>query len=528
MAISDLVNKHWDVIVIGAGMGGGILGRRLAEQGLSVLYLDSGFSGGRADIHCLDPIEDPVERRARGHWPTQVHALIDGRASRFFGPVGAGPGGTSQFYASTLERPERHDLDDSAEIPHPTGGWPVGYDRFEPYFRQAEALLDICGEVDPLSPEAPPSLREAPPLSEGDAAMIVSMRRQGLHPYRKHVGVRYLPGCVECFGRKCPRACKMDGRSAGVEPALATGRAALVDGVDVTALKGEPGRVTHVEALREGVRLRFSADRFVLAAGALGSPRLLLASVDEVWPGGCANESGLVGRNLMFKLYERIAIWPERRADFTGPVNTISLRDFYQRGGVRYGHLQSMGLEASYGDIVQYLKERFDKSALRNLRPLRVFTRVPALIGAKVFGKARIFQGLLEDLPYTGNRVVLDRAHPQRICFEYTMHEELHARRRAFRHLIKAGLGAQRSCFLHVGPELSLSHSCGTLRFGVDPATSVFDPACRAHSVRNLLVADASFMPTATGINPSLTIAANALRVADQMVADQALPERWR
>jgi choline dehydrogenase-like flavoprotein len=62
------------------------------------------------------------------------------------------------------------------------------------------------------------------------------------------------------------------------------------------------------------------------------------------------------------------------------------------------------------------------------------------------------------------------------------------------------------------------SHQCGTLRFGTDPATSVLDPYCRAHEVSNLYVVDASFFPSSAAINPALTIAAQALRVADHMM----------
>jgi choline dehydrogenase-like flavoprotein len=516
--IAELVSREWDVIVVGAGLGGGIAGRRLAEKGLSVLFVERGLGGPRADRdEPTSEIGDAGGRRDRGFWPEPVHAVIDGRTSTFFGPLGAGVGGTSVFYAASLERPERHDLDDE----HPTGGWPAGYDAFSPYFEAAEALLHVCGEPDPLAGEPLPPLLAPPPLSEGDTAMIAALRRGGLHPYRAHLGIRYLPGCMECIGRRCPRPCKMDGRSAGVEPALATGRAALLDGCAVTALRGTRDRVTHLEAVRAGAPLRLRARCFVLAAGGLGSPRLLLGSAGEAWPGGCANASGLVGRNLMFHLSERIAVWPERRADFRGPAKTIALRDFYRVDGVRYGLFQSMGLEASYGSIVQYLNEKFDRSALRGLRPLRELTRLPALVAAGAFGDARIFVGILEDLPYPTNRVVLDPAHPDRPAFEYTFAPELLRRRRAFRRLIKQGLRGLRSFFLHVEPELNLGHPCGTLRFGTDPATSVLDASCRAHGLENLYVADSSFMPTSNGVNPSLTIAANALRVADRLAAEQ-------
>ena len=59
------------------------------------------------------------------------------------------------------------------------------------------------------------------------------------------------------------------------------------------------------------------------------------------------------------------------------------------------------------------------------------------------------------------------------------------------------------------------SHQCGTTRIGLDPATHVSDPWCRAYDHRNLFIVDAGFLPTSAAVNPSLTIAAQALRVAD-------------
>ncbi|PZQ51716.1 MAG: glucose-methanol-choline oxidoreductase [Rhodovulum sulfidophilum] len=514
--------RRWDVIVIGAGLGGGVAGRRLAESGLDVLFLEHGPEVPRTDRDLWgDGLAAPADRLDHGLWPEMARGVVDGRETRFFPPLGTGVGGSSALYAATLERPERHDLESTPTMPHPTGGWPIGYDVFRRHLEAAEALLDVRGGPDPLSDETP-RLGPPPLLSPGDAAMMAAFRRAGLHPYRKHVGARYLPGCAECFGRHCPRGCKMDGRSAGVEPALRSGRAAVLDRCAVTALRSTAGRVTHVEARRGGVALRLEARVFVLAAGAFGSPRLLLASASEDWPDGLANRSGLVGRNLMFHLNERLAIWPERRADFTSSINTVAMRDFYAVEGARYGHLQSMGMAASYGNILHYLRERFDRSPLAPLRPLRALARLPAFAAARVFGDARIFVGLLEDLAYPGNRVLLDPADPGAIRFEYRLAPELLARRAAFRRLIRARLAAFRAFFLHVEPELNHAHACGTLRFGADPRTSVLDPDCRAHGIANLYVADASFMPSSTGINPSLTIAANALRVAEAVAAAHA------
>jgi choline dehydrogenase-like flavoprotein len=517
--IGQLVDTTWDVVVIGAGMGGGIAGRRLAEAGASVLFVERGpHHPQNAEQHWLGDVSDPAARMARGYWPERLHAKVDGRASDTFGSLGIGVGGTSLFYAALLERPERHDVEASPDMLHPTGGWPVGFEALSAYFDAAEALLEVCGEPDPLSADAAPALRRPPSHSHDEVAVVEELRSKGLHPYRKHVGVRYLPGCTECFGRMCPRRCKMDGRSAGVEPALRTGRAALIDRCEVLALRGSRRSVSEVEAMRNGQTLRLKARLVLLAAGALNSPRLLLASASEDWPTGCANQSGLVGRNLMFHLNERFAHWPRHRSDPSGPVSAISLRDFYRDGAMRLGHVHSMGLHADYGSILNFLRHKFDTSPAARARLVRPLLRVPAMAAAVVLGRAQVFVGLLEDMPRAENRVVLDLADPRRIRFEYTVTAELLRRRKTFRSLIRRRFGP-RTFFLSREPELNSAHSCGTLRFGHDPATSVLDPSCRAHAIDNLYVADASFMPTSNGVNPSLTIAANALRVADLMTA---------
>lgn len=505
-----MIDRLWDIIIIGTGIGGGTIGRALAERGHSVLFVEQGPDGPRTEQTALNPgLIDPVSRLVRGFWPDPVTGVIDGQPRTFFAPLGAGVGGSSVFYAATLERPAPHDLDHSASHPHPTGGWPVNDAQMRPYFAAAEAMYCVTGGKDPLS-DAPP-LPEPPLLSAGDAEIMAKLTARGLHPYRLHAAVKYLPACAECFGHKCPRTCKMDGRSAGVDPAMATGNATLLDHCTVTALRGTPTRITHIEATHHGKPVVLRGQRIVLAAGAFGSPRLLLASTAD-WPQGCANSSGLVGRNLMFHLNEMFAIWPGRA--FAGPSKSVGLRDLYHVGGKRFGMVQAMGIEASYGEIVHYLRAMLDRSPLRRLSGL---VRLPALIGAKVLGNAKVFVGLMEDLPYLENRVTVDPANPGRISFTYALRPELLARRKTFRRLIRQAFAGLRPLFLTHTPELNYGHPCGTVRYGTDPATSVLTPDCRAHDLENLWVVDASFFPTAMGVNPSLTIAANALRVADKM-----------
>jgi choline dehydrogenase-like flavoprotein len=67
-------------------------------------------------------------------------------------------------------------------------------------------------------------------------------------------------------------------------------------------------------------------------------------------------------------------------------------------------------------------------------------------------------------------------------------------------------------------PKSKPSHQCGTARMGADPAASVVDANLRAHDIENLYVVDASVLPTSAAVNPSLTVAALALRAADHIL----------
>lgn len=511
--MSTVADKIWDVIVIGTGMGGGTIGRRLAEHGLSVLFVERGPRGLRAEEQALNSdIWDQQARLVRGFWPEPMEAKVDGLSTSFNAPLGAAVGGSSVFYAATLERPEPHDLDHSTEMPHPTGGWPVSFSDMRPYFEEAERLFYVCGGPDPLSAQVDqPTLPAGPALPAADKALFAAMQTAGLHPYQGHMALRYLDGCQLCLGCKCPRDCKMDGRTAGVEPALATGNAALMDLCEITQLHCKAGRLTHVTASHDGAAVTLRGRSFVLAAGALSSPRLLMASHD------LANGSGLVGRNLMFHLSEMFALWPGREFKGSSATKALAFRDIYRDGSTRLGMVQAMGIKASYGEIVYYLNMAFERSFLRHLKPLRGLTRVAAALAVRLFGEAKIFVGILEDLPYVDNQVVFDPKDPHKLAISYDTAPELLARRKLFRRLIRRSLAGFRLMFVGAGPDLNFGHPCGTLRFGDDPATSVLNRDCRAHEVDNLWVADASFMPTSMGVNPSLTIAANALRVGDAL-----------
>jgi choline dehydrogenase-like flavoprotein len=153
-------------------------------------------------------------------------------------------------------------------------------------------------------------------------------------------------------------------------------------------------------------------------------------------------------------------------------------------------------------------KRQFDRVPSRIVRLL-------AEIGARANRPSAVFSTVLEDLPYTCNHVRAARADDS-VEYEYRFPHELRLRTWRLFTAVKRTLESRfRIEPLRDMGALNASHVCGTCRFGNDPAESVLDRNNRAHDLDNLYVVDGSFFPSSGGINPSLTIAANALRVAD-------------
>jgi choline dehydrogenase-like flavoprotein len=225
----------------------------------------------------------------------------------------------------------------------------------------------------------------------------------------------------------------------------------------------------------------------------------------------------------MFHTSDIFALWAPRR--FTRQARqrkSISVRDFYLRDGQRLGYVQSMGLEAGAGEIAVFVKDQLRRRGVHNEFLLSVLAKAPSQIGALLFGGAGIFAAMTEDDPNPDNRIVLDPAEPDGASFSYTITDDLRRRAEALRLAFSHSIRPWR--MLRISPELDMNygHPCGTCRFGDDPKSSVLDRECRAHDVENLYVVDSCFMPRSGAINPSLTIAANALRVAPRIAAHVA------
>jgi choline dehydrogenase-like flavoprotein len=538
----DPSSIDWDAVIVGAGMGGATLGFELAKRGLRVLFLEKGRFVQR-DPETVrgalgDQSEDPAARVRRGYWPQPLEGMMGvGRApswmhplqtvrggeAEFFGPLGCGTGGSTILYGATLERFMPSDFSPGKHFSEVCGStlpesWPISYDELEPYYERAERLFRVRGTADPSHPRPGAPLPEPPPLNEQDRDVFALFERKGLHPYRIHIGCRFVEGCDGCSGRVCLRECKSDAGWICVVPALERG-ARLLTECEVLRIDADARSVRGVVCRWRGRELVVRGRIVALAAGALMTPILLLNSKSEHWPDGLANRSGVVGRNLMVHTGDMIAVRSSKPA-VPGFNKSLSINDLYFADGRKLGNLQSVGVQVDTGSVLAHLQTTLSKGP-RWLRRLAhpLLLRVLARVGAWYFRRSVVFGSIVEDLPYLENRVVPDPSAKSGMRFHYRYMAELAERNALFRKKLSQALGWSRVVSLTRAMNLNFGHPCGTVRFGDDPASSALDRNNRAHGIDNLYVVDASFFPSSGGTNPSLTIAANALRVADEIAA---------
>ncbi|OMC12896.1 glucose-methanol-choline oxidoreductase [Mycobacterium sp. SP-6446] len=521
----------WDVIVVGTGMGGGMLGYSLARSGRKVLFVEKGRStlpGTPGTIHGAIPevAEPQASRSEEAYYDALVRAGrstdevedISGRSPRRYLPgIGSGTGGSTGLYGMVCERffvrdfTPRQDFRDPGDSTVPEA-WPVTYDQMRPWYSAAEKLLGVRGEPDPLRPEAAEvRLPAAPPFSAENQPLVDHLTAQGLHPYHLPMACDYTDGCTTCDSYLCHRSCKNDAARNALLPALAKYGAHMLTECRVVRLDADGTRVRQVICAHRSGMLTLNAKVVVLAAGALVTPMLLLNSRSGDWPRGLANGSDWVGRNLMRHAVDHIEVWPQTDLNITAENKQIGLNDFYFWEGQKYGAVQSAGAMAP----IEALTNRPDLPA----KVLRVMSPALRPIYERYFSGGLVLATIMEDLPYLDNRVLpCDRPSSdgrQRLRIQYRWHASEAERRAVFLRQVKQIFEPFRKITLRTAKNNAfLAHVCGTCRFGTDPKTSVLDANNRAHGVENLYVVDASFFPSSTGINPSLTIAANALRVA--------------
>lgn len=524
----DPACEEWDVVVVGTGMGGSTAGYELARLGRRVLFVEKGkFLHGDPRSN-RPPAEGCGEENARllvGRWPVRHKGWTSFGPVEFFAPLGCGSGGSTALYGAQLERFAAEDLRPRANFPdvpeaNLPEAWPISYEELVPFYRRAEAHYGVCGTPDALNPDREAKLREPPPLSERDQFIFDSFTEQGLHPYRSHVGYHQRDDCWECIDL-CPRRCKSDAGARSLLPALTEHGASLLSECEVLEVIADRRRVKTLRVRHEGRELCIAAKAFVLACGSLTTPALLLRSRSPDWPDGLANASGAVGRNLMLHTSDFLVVDQREERSSAGPVKSISLNDFYFENGLKLGTLQSVGLRPLAPFILGYLRYMEEKDPRWWRRQVSGYLPQVADVASRWFRRASVFSTIIEDLPYSDNRVLVDADAPNGSRFVYTYSRELRRRNQLFRRQVARRLSPRLPTRVVTGGRnnINYGHACGTCRFGDDPRTSVLDRTNRAHDLDNLYVVDASFFPSSGGTNPSLTIAANALRVGGIIAA---------
>lgn len=521
----------WDVAIVGTGMGGATSGYELARLGLRVLFIEKGHATSSAgQAGAID--ETPASRLAAGLWPDRLRASTSFGESEFFAPLGCGVGGSTLLYAAALERFAPSDFQPRANhraardssVPET---WPVSYEEFAPYYERAEKLFRVRGTPDPLDTGSAGALLPPPALSARDEHLMRSFRSLGLHPYRVHVGCEFIPACDGCGSGPCLADCKSDAARICIRPAVREHGATVVDRCEVLRLEADQGNVRSIVCERDGRVTQIRAKVVVLAAGAYMTPKILLTSRSKDWPMGLANASGLVGRNLMVHASDFFALAPLQRLPGEGPQKCLAFNDFYESDGEKLGTFQTTGMTLQLGQIMQYLRDAAEREPewwrkLATPRPVwyrKVTSPLVRLVAAGAYyllglKYASIWSTIVEDLPYLENRVELDSTTSAGIRMHYRYPTELRRRTGMLRERLRKALAPHRLVRLSGDNNLNFGHPCGTCRFGNDPSSSVLDGFNRAHGLENLFVLDASFFPSSGGTNPSLTIAANALRVA--------------
>ncbi len=516
-------SEHYDVIVIGSGPGGASLAHRLAATGKRILMLERGG----------------YLPRSRRNWDSRT-VFVDGayqatetwRSSdgRSFQPgLHYYVGGNSKVYGAALLRLRERDF---GELRHKDGvspAWPLGYDVFEPYYSEAEALYHVHGQrgEDPTEPWSSAPYAYPPVIHEPRIQQLNDiLEREGLHPFHLPLGIKldqnpdgsaatYSP-CIRCDafdGFPCAINAKADAQVICVDPARAAHpNFTLMTGAYVSRLETDPsGRsVSRVHVICDTRPEQYSADIVVVACGALSSALLLLRSLSDAHPNGLANGSDQVGRNYM-RHNMSIVTALLKEPNETVFQKTLAISDYYfgaEDWDYPLGLIQMCAV--SHGEQIRA------EAPLQSLMSI-----LPEFPFEKMAEHSIGFWMQSEDLPRPENRIFYDG---ERVMLDITEGNMEAARRlRAKLQALTVPLGAFPKLidrYLYLGKNIPIggtAHQAGTCRFGTDPATSVLDLDCKAHELDNLYIADASFFPSIGGVNPTLTIIANALRVADRI-----------
>jgi choline dehydrogenase-like flavoprotein len=514
--------QHYDVVIVGSGAGGGTLAQRLAPTGKSILILERGEHLPReADNWSPKAVFIENKYRAKEQW-------YDSRSKPFHPNTYYWVGGNTTFYGAALLRLREGDFHEMQHKGGVSPAWPIDYQDLKPFYDEAEVLWKVHGTrgLDPVEPAgSPPYAYPAIRHDPGVEQLQTHLQSQGWNPFPLPLGVDWDEGhplttpcikCRTCGGYPCLLKAKCDARTRAIEPILAYPNVTLLTGKKAVRVETDPSgkTVTAVVTESEHGEETWTGDIVVLAAGAVNTAVLLLASANAAHPNGLANGSDQVGRHYAFHTLTAMVSLTLAHGGFQFP-KTLAVNDFYwkdPRGGFDFpmGHIQLleyMSGQTLEGQVSQYLPPAL----------------APGFVFDAVAERLLSFLVISEDLPDPNNRVRL--AADGRIFIDYT-HNNLEGHERLVKTLQQAldgfvshthPISQHHLEFASLLPLYGTAHQAGTVRFGKDAASSVLDPWCKAHELDNLYVVDTSFFVSSAAVNPTLTTVANAMRIGDHL-----------
>jgi choline dehydrogenase-like flavoprotein len=516
-----------DVVIIGAGASGAAAAWSLSDTRMHIVCLEQGdwpdparypSTGRDWELRAMGEFSfNPNRRRNPGDYP--IHEDNSPIKIANFNGVGGG----TVLYAGHF--PRFHPSDFRVRSLDGVGeDWPIDYATLEPFYDQNDRIMGVSGlQGDPANPPRPERMKPIP-LGRSGSAVARGFNACGWHwwPSDSTVATESHEGRAPCINlghclHGCAQGAKAStditywplARRAGVEVRTRCRVREITTNDD-----GMATGVVYYDA--EGQERFLGAEVVILACNGIGTPRLLLNSKSKRFPDGLANSSGLVGRNLMFHPYAYIGGVFETEMDGgRGPSNGLWSQEFYETDLDR-GFVRGFTFEFSrgHGPVSAAMsglgRGRLPMGEGHHDAYRRLHQRTTGMVA------------ICEDLPELHNRVTLDPeltdAHgipAPRI--DYTLSDNS---RRMLAFAVERATDVLKAAgAVEVYSESPLAvggwHLMGTARMGHDPATSVVNEWGRSHDVKNLFIIDGSVFVTSAGVNPTSTIQALALYVAD-------------
>ena len=495
--------NDFDVIIIGSGAGGGTIAYTLADTGKKILILEQGTFL-------------PREKR---NWDPEFIFGEDGYKAdvSWEGPDGEtvrpvvyyNVGGNTKMYGALLHRQRPEDFEEQQHKGGISPGWPVSYDELEPYYMMAEHVMKIHGNrgEDPTEGwTSGPFPFKAFPHEARIQEVADRLAEMGLRPHHSNLALnrdidepwrRPCIACNTCDPFPCMVHAKSDAETALVRPALMHDNVTLWTGARVEKLIEANGKITRVEGTRDGKPMSLSSDLVIVSCGAIQTAALLLRSK-------VANSSDQVGRNFTKHNQSGISAMDYSNPNDTIFQKTLGVHDFYD-GSPEHpyplGTIQLTG-KAHWTRIMgDYADQGITEERAKEVQKYAVD-----------------FWFTSEDLPDAHNRVQWTdkgikfnyRPNNRESHFEFLDYfRDKYLKPQGFTDFMRSTKGLEFTW-----------HQAGTAQFGTDPKKSVLDVNCKAWDLDNLYVVDASFQPSQGATNPTLTIVANAIRVAEHLRKD--------